>query len=393
MRIVIEKNNKNILHAAFAIWLISEIIFAHTPIAQVALLLFTGFAILVVPMIQWPYMLTGYGLMILWSVMNISTGHAVSQSLALDMTRTAAFCLIFLYGFFCYYRYIGNIREILTIYVWVVTVFSCMCLVGGISSVLAGERLSTFGVNANIIATQAGYALIFIVSELLRENQKKNKTLCGIQIALFVLTILMTGSRKGLIIPVLGVYLLVAFRRSRRFWIHTLVAVVAGCIVLWMMLNIPVLYRLVGYRIKPVLLYFQQADFDEGSLQTRLSFIHLAWTESKDAPLWGHGLDCFRKLRYSYGTYSHCNYMEILYSLGWPGLFFYYVPYLCVFFRIPKLLRHNRELAVLLLAFLVPYLVCDYFNVTYFSRVMLSIPAMVMFSLSEEKNNENKESV
>ena len=52
MRIVIEKNNKNILHAAFVIWLISEIIFAHTPIAQAALLLFTGFAILVVPMIH-----------------------------------------------------------------------------------------------------------------------------------------------------------------------------------------------------------------------------------------------------------------------------------------------------------------------------------------------------
>ena len=391
MKIVIKKDNRTILHAAFAFWLISEILFEHTIISQTALLLFTGLSVLVVPKIRWPYVLTGYALFVVWSVLNIATGHAISQAVAKAMTRTVIFCLVYLYGFSCYHRYIGNIYEILRIYKWVIAAFSAVCLLGGFVSVLSGERLSTFGINANIIAMQAGYALIITANEILDRSKEKSLTGSILLVALFVLTILFTGSRKGLIIPLLGIYLLVAFHRSGRFLICTVAAAIAGCILLCLLLNVPVLYRLVGYRVEPVLLYLQGADIQEASMETRMKFAELAWEESKKAPIWGHGLDCFRVLRRAYGTYSHCNYVEILFSVGWVGALFYYMPHLYTFANISNALREDRKKTVLLLGLFAPFVLCDFMNVTYFRRISLLIPVMVILSMPQKvKSYENK---
>ena len=387
MRLVFHKDNKTVLHAAFVLWLISESLFSYTVISQVALLLFVGLSVAVVPWIRWPYVLTGYALFAAWSVLNIATGHAAGQSVAMAMTRTVFLCLLFLYGFNCYYRYIGNIIEILKLYKWVGIAFSILCLIGGLYSVANGERMNAFGLNANAIARLAGFSLIIVVYEAQNRTDTEKTGYTGLFVAVLVMTILFTGSRKGLIIPALGVYILVAFRRSGRFFAYTVLTFFAACVVLWLLMNIPGLYRLVGYRVEPVLLFLRGEEIQEASMETRLHYIQLAWEESKKMPFWGYGLDCFRLLRYAYGTYSHSNYFEILYSLGWPGLILYYGPFAYTILRIPSRLHVNREKTVLLTAMLVPFVLCDFLNVTYYTRTALIIPMAVMFSMLREEEN------
>lgn len=299
----------------------------------------------------------------------------------MGMTRTVVFCLLFLYGLCCYYRYIGDIFEILTLYKWVIVAFAGLCLIGGMFNILSGQRLAAFGLNANTIAMHAGYALIVAVYEIMgTEGLKRHKGAIFV-ICVLVLTILFTGSRKGLIIPFLGIYLLISLGRSGRFLIYTLAAALVGCVMLLLLLNVPVLYNLIGYRIAPILRYLQGAQLEEASMKVRLGFIQLAWRESKNAPLWGHGLDCFRRLRYAYGTYSHCNYVEILYSLGWVGLTAYYAPFVQTLIRAVGALRKDRTKTVLLLALFVPFVLCDFMNITYFRRTTLLIPMLVTLAM------------
>lgn len=143
------------------------------------------------------------------------------------------------------------------------------------------------------------------------------------------------------------------------------------------------LYNLIGYRVEPVLQYLNAENYEEASMETRVDYIELGWLESQKEPFWGHGLSSFQKLKKSYGTYSHCNYVEILYSLGWIGAIIYYLPYVVSLLKAPKFFKKARKYAGLALAILVPYIICDYFRVTYFSRTDIIFPFLAMMLLDK----------
>ena len=99
MKIVIKKNNASLLHAVFILWLFCEVVFEHTRISQLALLIFISIAILTTRKVHWSVMLTGYCMVAVWSVLNIFLGHAMSVSTASKMTQTLFLNIAFLYAF------------------------------------------------------------------------------------------------------------------------------------------------------------------------------------------------------------------------------------------------------------------------------------------------------
>lgn len=380
MRIVIKKNNTTLLHGVFMLWLFCEIMFEHTVISQAALMVFVGITILVTHKIRWTTQLTGYCLFALWSVMNIFWGHADSVAIAGKMTRTLLLNILFLFAFVCYCRYTRDYRTILRIYKWVAVLFGIPCLLGGIGSVFQGHRLSILGINANRIATMMAYAMIFLTYELLQKEKSQRRLKDYSTLIFLVITIILTGSRKGLLIPFIGIYLLICARRPRKFLKYSLITVVSISVVLYLLMNVKPLYDILGHRVEAVLQFLQGENFEEASLSTRNHYIEMGWELIKQQPIWGHGLDCFRVLKKSFGTYSHNNYIEILYSLGWVGFALYYFPFAQCLFRLISGWKRNA----LLVALFVPYLVCDYMNVTYFERLNLLIPAVVIAWTSEK---------
>lgn len=384
MKITIRTNNATWLNAAFIFWLISEIMFSYSVISRLALLLFVGLTFVITHKICWNYGVIWYGLFVLWSAVNIWTDHAVNRTIASEMEQTVLLNLLFLFAFVSYCRYIGDVGKILQIYKWVVFVFCVPCFVGGISTVLSGSRLTFLGINENSIAMFAAYAFIIFLSELLDNPKEARQSREYLVIAFLLITVLLTGSRKGLIIPVVGIYVLICFRHPKKFVVYTLTLGIAAMVLMYLLLNVPVLYKVIGYRVEPVLQFLRGQAFEEASLDSRTDYIRLGWEQSKNSPFWGHGLDCFRTMRYAYGTYSHCNYVELAYSLGWVGVVIYYIPYIYAFFQIPHAIKRNKEQTALLLALLIPYVICDYFMVSYFTRTSLIIPAMAMLVLKKE---------
>ncbi|MBP3392996.1 MAG: O-antigen ligase family protein [Lentisphaeria bacterium] len=392
MKITLKKSNQTVLHGLFAFWLLSEYLFEYSIVSRLALLLFVGGVILVVPKLQWPYLLTWYGLFALWSCLNIALGYAVSNSIAMPMTRTLFLNLLFLYTFIRYVKYTKDVREILKIYQWIALLFSSVCLIGGIGSVFMGYRLSAWGINSNSIAMMAAYALVLWTSELLNTASKSRWTKELPFLLILLVTILFTGSRKGLILVFLGLYILLCFRKPRKFLLYTLGIVLFFAVALFLLLKVDFLYTILGHRVEAVLHFLQGVEVDEASLNTRAGFLSLAWVSSQDSPIFGHGLDCFRTLRYSYGTYSHCNYVEILYSLGWVGVLLYYAPHIWTLFRIPVRRKKTPYYIPPATALLISDMVCDFMNVTYFTRTALIIPMLAMLLTVKGQVYENNES-
>ncbi len=390
MTLTFKKNNATLLHFLFIIWFAAETMFSYSAISRFALLAFVGVSILVTRGKHWSYYLTAYLFVALWSVANIAFGHAVNTGYATKMTQTLFLNLLFLYAFVCYCRYVQSVASVLNIFRWLVAAFCVPCLLGGIGTVFSGQRLSIMGLNSNVIAIIAAYACIIFANDMFASRPGKQRRTKIYVIILLLTTILLTGSRKGLIIPAVGIYSLICVRKPRKFVLYSLAIAAAATVVLFLIINVDVLYNVVGYRVEAILQYLAGEEYNEVSLASRSNFILLGWMSSQDSLFWGHGLDCFRTLRYSYGTYSHNNYIEILYSLGWVGVVIYYMPYLYTFWPVSKQRKKSMNSVALSSALLIPFIICDYMNVTYFTRTDLIIPLMAML-LRGEKRNETIE--
>lgn len=375
---------KLILTVAFVLFFITELFFPYTWISQIMLFLFGGLGVLTVPRIYKNSFLLSYILFTVWSFAIIFFGFAIDKSVATDMTVTLCFNCMFLFAFTQYCGVINDPIAVFKTYKNICIFASCVFLVFGLPSVISGERLSILGINSNAISSFAAYSLIILIYELYEKKR------CDYQdvfvFIVFSLVILLSASRKGVLIPLIGWYVLLCLRKPKKFIKNSLIIAALVIVFVFLVLTIEPLYNVVGYRIEPLLFLLQGAEVEEDSLMTRSHFIQYAWENSQDSLFFGHGLDCFRTLPKAYGTYSHSNYLELLFSTGWIGIAIYYSTAFLTLFKIPAVIKSNKTVAALPLAVLIPFLVCDYMNVTYYTRRLLIIPAIAIMFIGRYKN-------
>lgn len=375
----IRVNIRKILTAIFVMLFVTELFFSYTMLSRVMLLLFCGMGFILCHRIFINPFCISYAIFGAWSLMNIFFGHAIDKNVAIEMTMTLALNCVFIFVFTQYCGVMKNPVDILNVYKNICIFASCIFCVVGLPGVLSGERLSVLGINSNVIGTFAAYSLIVHIYEIYRKEHVSVEDV--LIFVLFVLVMLFSGSRKALIIPIIGWYVMLCFRKPRKFIKYTVIAMLLVVISIVASLNVEFLYNIIGYRIEPILLFLQGLDYEETSLMTRSHFIQYAWENSQDSMMWGHGLDCFRTLPKAYDTYSHCNYLEILFSTGVIGILIYYGTSVIALVKANKALRYKKKDVELLLAWIIPYLVCDFFSVTYFTRRMIIIPSITIMFL------------
>jgi len=383
MKLTLKVNNTKLLHAVFILWLIAELAFQNTLFSRAALVMFFGVTILITHSFRWSAFLTGYGLLFVCSLLNIYLGYAVSKATASAMTQTLVWNIMFLYAFVCYCRYVADMRPILHIMKWAALVFCIPLFIGGMSEVLLHQRLTIMEINPNRIAKFLSYGVIIAVFEQLQLPKEKRTLRSWTVTILMTLVILLTGSRKGIIIPLIGIYLMVCVRKPGKMFKNTLIVMAIAAVVLFMIMHIDLLYQIIGRRMEALLQFVRAEEYDDGSISSRMDYIRLAWTHAQERPVLGHGLDCFRLLRYSSGTYSHCNYVELLYSLGWVGTILYYCPFVYGIVRMVTQYQRRRLVVIIAAGLLIPFIICDYFNVTYFDRISLLIPAITLMAVDQ----------
>lgn len=191
----------------------------------------------------------------------------------------------------------------------------------------------------------------------------------------FVIYVVLSASRNALIFVAFGLAIYPFLFGGNRdafgkkiFKIIILTAAIFAAVAI--VIKVPYLYNLIGYRIQDVIDGFASGDFSESSASSRNTMLLTGIKLIKENWIWGYGLNTFRIFSGSFGTWSHIQYIESMVSGGIIALICYF------FFNIKAivLLRNDfTKLGGLCLCLMVYMLICNLFNVCYMDRFMCLI--------------------
>jgi O-antigen ligase len=280
---------------------------------------------------------------------------------------------------------------------WAVVIGLLISSIGGDLKLLPKNALETLGPmdtgrfsgtmeNSNIFGYSCVVAISFIFY-IFRVHRQFFLRLCLIIIAAYLtLKITETGSRKAILgfMGLIGIeYLFYVFKRSldmaailKILGMAILVLSLVGSF--WFLLETK---GQSAARMRNLSHFFQgeQLEGGEGSIYERLYFIHHGWDLLLRNPVIGTGLSSFSESRIgkgqfqtkSIGTYSHCNYIEVIVSSGILGFLIYYSMYAIIIKKVRRIIKLNRKLffnepTMHFVMFIIPYsLFVDFFYVPF----------------------------
>lgn len=379
----IKLRQDSVLCILFTLWLFCESLFEYSFITRIALVLFVGASIIATRRIPKSSYISCYVLLFVWSCLNIATGHSIVEANSIALTETLLINIGFLYGLIAFFHYIDDPYKVLSLFKKTMLVFSLPCLVAGLMSARNGQRLELLSLNSITVAKMMSVTSIILLFELFRQKAALEKVKRIVWLVICVVVIATSGARTGFVMMTVGMYVVICFHNPKKVIPYSVLGVILIVTLLYLVLNIDVLYDVIGYRINNVLLLLKGEDYTEASLSSRFDMLEQGWAASQDSLVWGHGLDTFSSWM---GTYSHSNYMELLYSLGWFGVVLFYYPPVASIFYIRRNLKAGNEITVLCLALLVAFLVCDIFSMTFYARKLFLIYAFVFDTLKDQPN-------
>lgn len=386
---------RSICNFMFILWMLSELFFPYTALSRIMVFAFCGvvFACTMLKKFSFPFCgyVYSYILFTIYSFVMIRLGLSIDPSVSLTMVKTLCINILFLICLVSYFKYLNEIDEILKIFKIALTIFVFISFFGGIGSVLAGGRLTVFRAETNTVADMAAYLCIILLYEILVRKQKSVTVKFVLLIS--ALLMIMTGTRSALVILFVGAYILYCFQKPRQFVVRSFFILCVLILGIYALMNITTLYNLIGYRIETILSFLNGQEITESSFNTRNLYTKLAYSYFIEKPMTGYGLDTFKTLKGSYGVYSHSNYLELLFSLGIPGLALYYSSFVFLIKNVIKTYGIYKNKSILVLAIVIPFLVCEYIGITYYSRVFLAIICLSFsifhFCIVETNSNED----
>lgn len=192
--------------------------------------------------------------------------------------------------------------------------------------------------------------------------------------ALFAMIAFFSGSRKAFLMVIGG---FCGFYVGRKRGIRTLAyVVIAGFAVFGiyrLVMTNQALYQVLGYRLERGLTSLSDSEkVIDGSLSERRYFRQYAMQMFFKRPLFGYGANGFvtemENIGYWYPAYSHCNYTEILSTLGIIGFVLYYWNWgTIVFSTLNIYFKRNNRLVLFILLCSLLFVAMEFYNVAYIS--------------------------
>lgn len=260
------------------------------------------------------------------------------------------------------------------------------------------RKVEEAGLSLNIVGMVAALALIIAV--YLRNNpDKNNDRVKYTMISLFlILVVLISGSRKALMLPVIAyiVQRLLAGGTSAAIR-NSLLVGSALLIGMFLLMNVPILYDVIGYRVEGMIAgYGGNEDDADGSTATRMFLVEFGMEQFHENPIWGYGLANFRALLGYYhpgmtAYYAHNNYVELLVDWGVVGTIVYYTIYLLVIKKLYHIYRKKDDaMALCMLSIIISLVIAHYGFVAYYSlfnNILLTLAAYYAFSKDIDFDN------
>ena len=235
--------------------------------------------------------------------------------------------------------------------------------------------------NANDIGIKMSMGYAFCVYFLLNGSRVwSKKVYLSFILFLFSLSIL-SGSRSVvLLIVAFTAILMIARTGGRKKILYSIVAFSFVIVAYLAMMNVPVLYDIVGSRFEKMNEGLSGGDGGFSmDIRSLMIVSGLSWFLEK--PLLGYGYNGFSALFYrltGIEVYSHNNFIEMLVNSGIVGFCIYYSLTIFILIRLRKPALQNKEpLALVFFVFTIvatlsDYVVISYVNTPYIVRMMVT---------------------
>lgn len=248
-----------------------------------------------------------------------------------------------------------------------------------------GRAMGTTG-NANVLALVMVMSILSSIIYLYKERTTATNRLFTyymyLNIFLAIYMIMLTVSKKGILFGgiLVVVYLLLSIKDSRTLFRIGVVGMIAIGAFLYTF-DLEALLNNVIHISGRFEAFGTELQGDRtGSTAERLRFIELGLNHFKDAPFLGLGIDNFRV--YSF-TYSHNNFIEVLFGIGTVGLLLFYAMYLFALRLIFQIKEIHLKLILLLTVFNL--LLVDMARVSYDDK--FTIYMVLFIAVLAEQNS------
>lgn len=357
---------------AFILWFVCDVNIAHSTIAQIAMVVFMVASVFFSYQKNISIKLNGvlviYMLFILVCVCNVLSGRSINPNNSMFFIKSMIKNTFFAIAFHYYWKYVGSQKAIKTIVTSTVVASVLLVIITFVktrSIVIRGDSGLT---NANILALCAAFSTCLIVGS--EERLAKNDCLKIIWLVFFCI---LAGTKKALFGCLIGTILIMFIKKPSKILRNILVSLIVLFAVYIAIYNIPLLYDSIGVRIDDFLYIIESGKRDNRSTSIRFELMEDCLNAYKNGHslFWGNGVNCYYTIS-SRGLYSHCNYTELLFSVGIVGIITYYCMHLKILLHSIRIaiVKHNAYSAIPV-ALIVFILFSDIGLVSYFERISL----------------------
>ncbi len=321
------------------------------------------------------------------SIWAIDSSAAISKGI----TMVQLFALVFLlYNYLIRENKLNFLISVMCIAGTVYAIYTILYF--GVDTYFAGleegERMGSEITNVNTIGMATASAALISLWNVFY-NKKYwylvSTVICGI-------VALGSGSRKVLIMLVLGIFLLFVLKGNSKKKIISVFQGVLLLAALYLILQLPI-FDTINERMEGLLNMFTGKGAVDSSSNARMKMILAGWEQFLETPFTGVGIGNSHYVTAAAvgkSVYLHNNYVELLASVGIFGTLLYYGMYLAPMPQIIKSAVKQNKYAILGLVMLLIQLVLQYAAVQYYSKTAyLYVILFFLIADSERKKNLN----
>lgn len=388
-----ERKNKSFLHKmaelSFALYMITLYLFVLSEntlvISQIAFILFAGCTGLYLlnrnrfhlgKPIVFAYLACG------WMFATVLWAYSRYYAVGKVKTMWQIFILFFLvYNLYCAdkdaHKKIIKILYISGIAFCGYTVYEYG--VSGILKALNGGKMVRLGGSIsqeNVFGMQHATTTLIGIYYLL--YNRKHKLFNLAIIASSFICAMSSGSKKALLIVVLGGLYLIYKKYGIKQLYKTVFVGVVGITIFMTVIQLP-MFETINTRVERAIHTVKGETGGDGSTQNRLAFIEKGWDLFSENPLYGYGANNYRIVSGAH-TYSHNNFIEILVNFGLVGFLLYYAMYTISYNRLRK---NNSDSAKFMFVLFIVRMVMEVAMVTYYDKLTWIL--LAFFMIDSEK--------
>ena len=156
------------------------------------------------------------------------------------------------------------------------------------------------------------------------------------------------------------------------------------------------LYKIIGIRVESTInkIVNKGNSVEDASTEERKLLKRLAVEAFNEKMVLGWGINNFAnysEMNSGPFLYAHCNYLELMSSLGIIGTTIYYMGYLYIIVKAIRKVRNNDKFSIFILCFMLMNLISDYETVSYIKIQYILIYVLFAKYVCDESIDNKKE--